>query len=97
MINNIGHLRCVIKRTTKLRDESFLILCSMKPLAFKNTNVESRWQEVNILRGTVSSVMGLKLAGSDVLPLLCMRIVHAFFYMHRLSPDCQMMRNNSVI
>ena len=54
------------------------MLCSMQPLRCRNAYTESRIQDVNILRVTVSSVLGLKLAGSDGLPVLCMRMVHAF-------------------
>ena len=64
----------------------------MKPIVFKNADIEARIQEKNILRGTLSGVMGLKFAGSDVSPFLYTRTVHDLF-----PSDCQMMRNNSVI
>ena len=40
--------------------------------------MESRKQEVNIFKGTVSKVMGLKFAGSSLLPFLWTEIVQAF-------------------
>ena len=42
---------------------------------------------MNILRGTVSSVMGLKLAGSEGSPFLSLRMVHAFFQARGVFPD----------
>ena len=48
----------------------FWILCSITLLELKKENNESRMQEVKILRGLLSSVIGLQLAGSDISPFL---------------------------
>ena len=49
--------------------------------------MESRKQEVNIFKGTVSKVMGLKFAGSSLLPFLWTKIVQAFFHSCGIFPD----------
>ena len=59
--------------------------------------MESRKQEVNIFKGTVSKVMGLKFAGSSLLPFLWTKIVQAFFHSCGIFPDVQMMRKILVI
>ena len=69
----------------------------MKLFAVKKANNEARRDDVNALKGTFSSVIGLKLHGSVVSPFLCMRTVHAVFYTVGILPDCQMIRNNPAI
>ena len=44
------------------------MLCSMYLLSARNLTIEFRRQEVNIFIGTISKVMGRKLAGSDASP-----------------------------
>ena len=69
----------------------------MKPFAFKKANIESRKHDVKILRGMLSSVIGLKFAGYDVSPFLCARTVHAFFHSAGISPETQIVLNTAVI
>ena len=59
--------------------------------------MESRKQEVNIFKGTVSKVMGLQFAGSSLLPFLWNKTVQAFFNSCGICPDVQMMRKILVI
>ena len=75
----------------------FWILCSTKPLAFKNANIESRKHDVKIFRWTPPRVIGLKLDGSGVSPFLWTRTVHAFFQSVGISPDCQITLNTAVM
>ena len=48
----------------------FWISASIKSLCSREEKIESRSQEVNTSRGTDYTVMGLKLAGSSLLPFL---------------------------
>ena len=59
----------------------------MYPFAFKNAYIESRIQDVYILSGTLSRVTGLKFAGFEGSPFLCMRIVQAFFQARGVNND----------
>ena len=59
--------------------------------------MESRRHEVNIFKGTNSSVIGLKLAGSSVLPFLWTKIVQAFLHSCGIVPDFQMLHKILVI
>ena len=53
-------------------------------------------QEVKTFKGTDSKVIGRKFAGSLVAPVLCTRMVHAFFQWQGTSPDNQTARIISV-
>ena len=59
--------------------------------------MESRRHEVNIFTGTDSSLIGLKLAGSSVLPFLWNKVVHAFLHSFEIIPDFQMLHKVLVI
>ena len=49
--------------------------------------MESLIHDVRIFNGILSNVIGLKLAGSEVLPFLWINIVHALFHSFGISPD----------
>ena len=55
----------------------------------RKEKIESREQEVNILNGTVSKVIGLKFGGSSLLHFLWTKIVQAFFHFCGILPDLQ--------
>ena len=59
--------------------------------------MEPRKHEVNILKGTVSSVIGLKLEGSSHVPFLWNKIVQAFFHSRGILHDLQIVRKSPVI
>ena len=59
----------------------------MYPFFQSKANIESLTQNVRFLSETLSNVIGLKLAGSDVSPFLWIRIVHAFFHSFGIPPD----------
>ena len=48
-----------------LGENPFCIICSMNLLSARNLKIDFLRHEVNIFKGTVSKVMGRKLAGSD--------------------------------
>ena len=48
----------------------FCISCSMRPLTLRKLNRLSRRHDVKIFKGTGSRVIGLKFAGSSLLPFL---------------------------
>ena len=52
--------------------------------------------DIKILRGTDSKVIGLKFAGSSQLPFLWIRIVVAFFQTSGILPHCQTFSDTSV-
>ena len=55
----------------------------------RKEEIESRKHEVDVLKGTVSRVIGLKFEGSLLLPLLWKRIVQACFHSFGILPDLQ--------
>ena len=59
--------------------------------------MESRKQEISIFKGTVSSVIGLKLEGSSQVPFLLTKIVQAFFHSRGILHDLQIVRKSLVI
>ena len=74
----------------------FWISVSMNSFLARKEKIESRRHEVRTLRGTDSRVIGLKLAGSLLMPFLCIRTVQAFFHSDGTRPDSQTMRIISV-
>ena len=51
--------------------------------------METQNHDVRIFNGTLSSAIGLKLAGSEVLPFLCIRIVYTLSHACGPSSDSQ--------
>ena len=71
----------MLKCTTKFREKSFLDFMLDEAISIQECNIKSRIQQVNIVSGTLSSVMGLKVTGSDVSPFLCMPFsIHMEFH-----------------
>ena len=68
----------MLKSTCQLGKEAFLDIVFNIAIGGEKGSIESRRQEVKIFKGTLSSGIGLKLPGSDVSPLLCIRTVQAF-------------------
>ena len=58
----------------------FLIFVSINSFLARKEKIESRRHEVKTLRGTDSRVIGLKLAGSSLVPFLRTRTVQASFH-----------------
>ena len=75
---------------------AFWIFFSINSFLARKEQIESRRHEVKTLRGTDSRVIGLKLAGSSLVPFLCTRTVQAFFHPDGTRPDSQTMRIISV-
>ena len=68
----------------------------MNLFLLRKEKIESSRHEVKTLRGTESSVIGRKFAGSSLVPFLCTRTVQAFFHSEGTRPDSQIMRIISV-
>ena len=63
----------------------------------RKEKIESRKHEVNIFKGTVPRVIGLRFEGSLLLLFLWKRIVQAFFQLCGILPDHQTLHKIIVI
>ena len=69
---------------------AFLNFAFKKTIYLEKIKIESRRQDVKILRPTDCSVNGLKLAGSFVSPFLWIKVVQAFFHSEGIQTEDQM-------
>ena len=80
----------MLQCTRYLMSKALLNFIFNKTIILRKSKIESRRQDVKILRPTDCNVIGLKLAGSFVSPFLWIKMVQAFFHSEGIQPEDQM-------